>query len=102
MRRCKPSWQTPQFDSLFPFQHCEAGMLRAALILSAFVVLCSPICTQAETLGRIVGRVTVEQTGDPVIGARVNANIGMSEDWPGRRYASTEARTNEKGEYELK
>ncbi len=45
-------------------------MFKSRFILIAFIVLlCIPICTQAENFGRVVGKVTVEKTGEPV-GAR--------------------------------
>ena len=54
-----------------------------------------------EPTGRIVGKVTVEKTREPVAGATIRVLTGMSEDQPGRKYAIAETRTNEKGEYEL-
>ena len=72
-----------------------------SVLLASTVLLCTPICTQAENLGRVVGKVTVEKTGEPVPGATIMALIGMSKDRPGRQYAMAEARTNNKGEYEL-
>jgi hypothetical protein len=73
-----------------------------SVFFASTVLLCTPICTEAENFGRVVGKVTVETTGEPVPGATIMALTGMSKDRPGRQYGVAEAHTNDKGEYELR
>jgi thiol-disulfide isomerase/thioredoxin len=76
-------------------------MSKSLAIAGATIALFTVSIAAAEPTGRVAGRVTVEQTGAPVAGARVMALTGMSEDRPGRQFAHTEVRTNENGEYLL-
>ena len=78
--------------------------MKGSPLIPLFLVgsFANGLCVAAEPSGRIVGRVTVEKSGEPVAGAKITAMTGMSDDHPGKRYASTSTLTNERGEYELR
>jgi thiol-disulfide isomerase/thioredoxin len=74
----------------------------SCLVISAAILSSALRATADEPQGRIVGKVTVEKTGEPVAGATIMALTGISEDRPGLQHAIAEARTNDLGEYALK
>jgi thiol-disulfide isomerase/thioredoxin len=73
----------------------------SCVVISAVILTFALRATADEPQGRIVGKVTVEKTGEPVAGATIMALTGISEDRPGLQHAKAEARTNDRGEYEL-